>query len=87
MELEETKNHLNRLETANTGVELQLCWHHLHVKLIQKTTLFASRRVYETHFMRNFGNSYPLRTLHIAGLRIYTGKNLIAMNWNIVRGK
>ena len=48
---EERKSCIYGVETTNTGMGLQLCWHHLFVMLFEKTVLFMSKRVCKIHFM------------------------------------
>ena len=85
--IEGTKSYINRVETTNTEVRLDFCWHFLLVLLFEKTEHFTSKRVYKIHLKTKPSNQYPLLTLPIVGLRVDNGKSVIAKSWNIVRGK
>ena len=48
---------------------------------------FRTKGVCKNKSLPHVCNEYPMFTLHTAGLRIYNGKSVSAMSWNIVRGK
>ena len=76
-ELEEMKSCINRVETKNTGVGLQLRWHFLLVMLFEKTVLSTSKRVCKLPFTLKLCKLYPILAPHIAGLRGDNSKNVI----------
>ena len=59
-------------------------WHHLFILLLEETLLFTTKRVCKIQFLTKICKHYPMLTLHIAGLRVYSGKSAIVRSWKIV---
>ena len=81
------KSCINRVETANTGVGLQICWLVMLVSLFGKTVLIGSQRICKLEFMTKLCSHYPMFNPDIARLRVDNSKSVIVKSWNKVRGK
>ena len=76
----------NLVETTNTGVVLQKCWHHVVVMPFEKTPFLTSKRFSKMYIVKKPCIQYPMLTLHFAGLRVDNNKGVIVKSWNIVGG-
>ena len=48
---------------------------------------FRTRRVCKMQFLTRYCNDYPMFSLHVSGLRIYSGESVNVKNWNLVKRK
>ena len=55
--------------------------------VVEKTVPFTSERVCKIQFMSEICNLDPMLTLHVAGLRVYIGENVIVKSWDLVWGE
>ena len=86
-EFGEMKIGISIVEITNTGLGIQLYWHHLLVMMFKKTVFFTSKRVFKTHSMTELCSHDPTFTLHFAGWYFGIIKSNILNGCNIFRGK